>query len=97
MMTVYICAEDHAENTTLVLRIATGLPEDELRAAVKAASREFVNSPDATVALSATAGHFNWSDAALWLPVAIQKKHGFEILDAAPAVSRVDHDESLVD
>lgn len=86
------------DEPSLVIRIRTDIPVQELKAAIKDAITDFLeNAGDkADTALSATNDNFNWGDFALWLPEEYAKKHGFEVLDTGIASFTVDHDESLL-
>ena len=77
-------------------------PEADPVAAIKAAAREFVNTPDGQQYLQTNVGgdRFNWGDAVVAIPPEILARHGVQTVvveDVGPHVVVVDHDEGIAE
>lgn len=98
IMTRYLHIKNLAGVPDSILRVKTDLDIDALYNAVHEAVAEFLSEHrnDAENALSATNGKFTWNDVAMWLPDGIQKRHGFEILDATTEIYAIDGPHSLL-
>lgn len=99
-MTRYLHVKNLAGVPDSILRVKTDLDIDGLYTAIHEAVAEFLSDQNyanaAENALSATRGKFTWNDLALWLPEDIQKRHGFEILDATTEIYAVGGPNSLL-
>ena len=77
-------------------------PEADPVAAIKAAAREFVRTPDGREYLQTNVGgdRFNWGDAVVAIPPEILARHGVQTViveDVGLHVVVVDHDEGIVE
>jgi hypothetical protein len=77
-------------------------PEADPVAAIKAAAREFVHTPDGREYLQTNVGgdRFNWGDAVVAIPPEILARHGVQTVvveDVGAHVVIVDHDEGIAE
>lgn len=78
-----------------VIGIRTSLSDDELLAAIKAASQEYLETPEGRWTWEYNCHNFNYGDFDLNVPNKICRKHGFMKLDSSPDLLDLDFNEQL--
>ena len=68
----------------------------DVTAAIKAASTEFIATPEGTALLEKSSGKFNYGIFLEEMPDALCEKHGFALVDTFTTDLIVNHDDSLL-
>lgn len=76
--------------------VARSVSVSKVRAALRAAVKEFLGSSEAHVAIQVTHGCFNWGDAISFVPDDVWRRHGLRLVETGHTALGVNHNESLL-